>query len=782
MADLLFTISSDVLPANAHVVSIKGKEGLSELYRFEIGLRIDDPSFELEDAIRGRATLTINAEDEPYQFHGMFASVELLHEWEGKSLYRAILVPQLWQLLLTRHSRVFTGDPITEIIETVLQASELSGDDYSLDVQGSYDVKEFVAQYKESNFHFLSRWMEREGMYYFFEQGGDKEKLIIVDAKGLHEAQPGEPVRYVPGTGQTDVMSLQSLGTFRCKGSALPASVEMLDYDYLNPALEVKGTADVVEGFGEISIWDDNFTTSGQGNHYATIRAEELKSRRKIYTGTGRVFHLRPGYLFTLDEHPRDSFNIDYLTVELTHYGNQSANDPVIMDMLGLDSTDEYRVDVKAIPADVQYRSPDRFPWPRIEGYESAIVCGKASSQYAQVDEHGRYHVRILFDESDLDDGDASAWVRMQQPYGGGNEGWHFPWSRAPRCCCSSPAAIPISRSSPAWPQCHKPSPVTNENYTLNIITTINNNLIQIEDNSGHQYIYVYCPIENTYIHMGDLKNEFNFILNTEGHAHFHIGGDQVINVDLTLTETVELDVTFNYNQNWLVNVIADTTIEIGANLEIHVCADVNFNFDTIWAVVVLADVSFDFKASWTVEVAAEMSLHVCADVKFDFDANFDIDVASNQIVHIHGDRDDTVDGKCTIVWGEKDETIKSDWKWKVLGHEISVKCANETNITFGLTNDVYIGIKNGLFIGGQNDVFIGHKRSLALAGEMSAFIGAKLDMALAIRMEASLALDIKFAAGAKAEFDAVVDLRQEAVEAKQAGPVVHITAITIIM
>ena len=58
---------------------------------------------------------------------------------------------------------------------------------FTIDVQGSYDPKEFVAQYKESNFAFVSRWMEREGMYFYFEQGADRDQRQHVDGGRRHE-------------------------------------------------------------------------------------------------------------------------------------------------------------------------------------------------------------------------------------------------------------------------------------------------------------------------------------------------------------------------------------------------------------------------------------------------------------------------------------------------------------------------------------------------------------------------------------------------------------------
>ena len=59
MADELITIVSDVLPDDAHIVSVKGKEGLGELYRFEVGIQTEDGSFDFQAAVRGRATRTV---------------------------------------------------------------------------------------------------------------------------------------------------------------------------------------------------------------------------------------------------------------------------------------------------------------------------------------------------------------------------------------------------------------------------------------------------------------------------------------------------------------------------------------------------------------------------------------------------------------------------------------------------------------------------------------------------------------------------------------------------
>ena len=84
------------------------------------------------------------------------------------------IVPRLWQLSLTRHSRIFTKKSIPEIIGEVLGDEGVS--DFELRLSGAYTPEEHVCQYRESSLDFLHRWMEREGIYYFFEQTANGER------------------------------------------------------------------------------------------------------------------------------------------------------------------------------------------------------------------------------------------------------------------------------------------------------------------------------------------------------------------------------------------------------------------------------------------------------------------------------------------------------------------------------------------------------------------------------------------------------------------------------
>ncbi len=740
MSDNFLKIHSPALPDDVVVAGFKGREGISEPYTFEIGLLTKDAGFNHDDAVMARATLQIGGDEAPYLHSGIFAALELLHEFNGQMLYRAILVPKLWQLTLTRHSNVWTDRSIPEVIKEVLEWSGFTAADFELRL-GSYPKKEFIAQYKEDNLSFLSRWMERLGMFYFFEQGPDAEKLVIVDRQSFNEDTPTPKARYVPGT-QEDQMVNDAFWVFRSRTNALPAAMELLDYDYLNPRLDVRATHPISpSGVGEISRFgDDNFLTPGEGSRLAKIRAEELLARRKVLHAQGRLTHLFAGWPFKLEEHPRsDLSDKKYLVTSIEHQGNQAAAGSFARELLGLDTDRPYLCEVEAIPATVQFRARSVHDWPRIEGYESATVCGSSGSEYAQIDDHGRYKVRIMFDESDLGDGKASAWVRMQQPYGGSPEGFHFPLIKNTEVLLWFMGGDPDRPViAGVVPNRQTPSLITVNNNTTNIIQTVALNVIEIVDTANEMTIRVSCPISDTYIKLG-FDPEFQFILNTEANAHFYIGGLFLVDVLATMDLNVDLDATFNFKSNWICNITCDNNITIDGNMKLVVAGDVNWEIGGDWNVEICGDNKVDIGGDQIITIGGDQLVTIGGDQK--------VDIGGDQIVKIGGDQTITIGGnqKVTIT-GTQEVDVLSDWKWKVLGHEITAKMANSTEITIGLKNEVFVGMKNSVFVGGQINATLAMvmelKAALALSVTLGAFLNIKNAMELNLTNGPMIAID----------------------------------------
>lgn len=528
MSDFI-SISSSALPDDTRVAAFRATEAISRPYEVEVFLLVPSDELELADGIGAKARLILDRANDklpPFYFSGVFASLELLHEFDGRTLVRGVIVPRVWQLGLSRHSRIFTKMSIPEIIEAVLGDNALSGDDYELRL-GSYPKEEHVCQYRESDLAFLSRWMEREGIFYFFEHSDDGEKLIICDDKSYDKDPIGTPVRYHPQSGG-DMSAGASFRSFRCRHATLPATVKLKDYDYGNPNLDVSGVAPVSDaGTAEVSIYGERFFSPSDGKRLATLAAESFKAREVVYQALGTRLHLRPGYVFELEDHPRTTFNTEYLAIEVTHSGNQSTGGKNFREFITLDHDDVYAVEVSAIPAKTQFRAERATPWPRIYGYENGIVDGSIDSEYAQIDDHGRYSVKFKFDESALKNGKASTFVRMMQPHGGGVEGFHFPLRKGTEVVFSFLGGDPDRPViSGVVPNTLTPSPVTSGNHTKNIIQTGGRNRLELEDLAGQQRVTMSTPHENSYIRMGSANRGHHMIVQTDRNTLLNAGQD----------------------------------------------------------------------------------------------------------------------------------------------------------------------------------------------------------------------------------------------------------------
>ncbi len=504
-----FSLTSKALPAETLVLAFKGYEALSTPYSFEVYLLVPTQSeVELEDVIGDQVTFHLN-DDVGHVVNGVIAACERLAESSAHDLFRATITPKLWYLSLARHSRIFTNESVKQVIEKVLKVNSFSSSDYELRLKSAYDPHEHICQYRESDLDFISRWMEREGIYYFFEQGDSAEKLIITDDKSSHEPKPSKPVRYYAQLGETLSVTTagESLDTFLSKRTTLPTKVALKDYDYLKPKLDVSGSAKVSQsGQGEVHVYGEGFTTPDDGKRLAKIRAEELLAREEVYKGEGRVYQLAPGYTFTLDEHPRATFNTSYLTIarfapfrRAPRRGRRLRHK-----LLDLERLDPYHVRVEAIPAKTQFRADRVTTWPRIYGTEEAVIDAEDGVVYAEIDPHGRYKVKIFFDESDLDDGKASMWVRMLQPHGGDIEGIHFPLRKGTEVHLvflggdpDRPVIAGVAHNA------INPSAVTKSNNTRNVLQTGGKNRLEMEDQEGSQWVHMKTEPKGTFLFMG---------------------------------------------------------------------------------------------------------------------------------------------------------------------------------------------------------------------------------------------------------------------------------------
>jgi type VI secretion system secreted protein VgrG len=509
-----FDFVSDAYDADTFaVVRMHGHEGLSRLYRFELILVSDDAQIDFDKMLQQQATFQILAPDDATKntpYSGMLAEFDQLHQAGGYTFYRAVLVPRMWRLSQTRTSEVYLNEQtIPQIIEALLRDAQLSGTDVDLKLTGDYRPRSYVCQYQESHFDFISRWMEKEGMYYYFAQSGSADTLSIVDDVSMHAADT-LAVNYRPADELDTGSEPDSVQGLVCQQRPLPNKVVLQDYNYRKASVPLEAETIVSStGYGEVVFYNDNFRDADEGRRYATFRAQELMCGGKVFAGEATAVGLRSGYFMQISHHYRDDFNGKYLVTEIRHEGSQAG--ALLAGIKTPYSTEPgrgeeiaYRNSFRAIPAAVQYRTPRVTPKPRIAGTMNAMVDAEGSGQYADLDEYGQYKVQLPFDRTDKAAVKGSARMRMATPYSGDGHGMHFPLLK------NAEVLLSFTDGDPDQPvivgtvsNSVNSNVVDQTNPAQNRIVTSGGNQLQFTDTQNQQSVWMYSPSGNTHIIIG---------------------------------------------------------------------------------------------------------------------------------------------------------------------------------------------------------------------------------------------------------------------------------------
>lgn len=611
---------SQALPEETFFVTgFRGSEGISRLYEFDITLSSEEPDVDLKAVTENPALLRIlREENDPCVFSGIVAEFDQLYEKNEQYFYRALLVPKLWLADLYRENQLFLDKTVPDIIEEILKQAGLAGPDYEMKLTKAYPKWEYMCQYRETDFDFISRWMEREGIYYYFEQTDGGEKMIITDTLAAHKDIPeGKPIYYHPPAGLISKED-EVLHSLTCRQRRLPQKVILKDYNYRTPSLELKGEAQAdPRGQGTVYIYGEHFKTPGEGNALAKVRAEEILCREKIFYGESTAPTMCSGFKFQTDEHYRGEYNRGYLITELEHEGGQTGFH------LASDAPGEkdgnrlgYRNNFVAIPDDIQFRPERKTPKPRFHGTINAKVDAAGDGQYAEIDDQGRYKVILPFDQSGRSGGKASRWVRMAQPYAGSEYGMHFPLHKDTEVLLSLVDGDPDRPIiSASVPNPETASPVSQSNQTKSIIRTGGGNEIHFEDKKGKELLFTHAKKDKEFLIENELKET------VKSHAKSFIMGK--------LKEIVNKQVTKLFKRNCSKTVLGtESHVVIGNHVE-----KVGGNF--------------------TQKIGGDNDRKVGGDFTREIDGNYKQEVKGNYELKVGGEMTIEAKGKITIKGSE---------------------------------------------------------------------------------------------------------------------------------
>jgi len=545
---------------NFAVVSLRAHEALSTPFSIELTLAGDTDSSNLDDLIGRESLLTITNSDPDSggdrYFHGIVRRFEQCGRNGSFTLYEAETVPTLWQLSLRKNSRIFQHMQTQEIVALILKEHDIFSDRYRFALTNTERFRRYCVQYRESDLDFVTRLLEEEGIFYFFEHYRDRHVLVMGDAPIVHVPIPGEP-SVIFNTGDGLVAEKESIHSFRFSEEMRPGAYSHRNFNFKKPSLDLtSGKKSKSHASFEVYDYPALHVLPDRGDQLAKVRLEALTCMGRQGNGDGCSCRLIPGYTFTLTGHGAKNLNRDYLTTEVAHTGEQ----PQSLEEKGSGGA-TYRNSFTVIPADVPFRPPFTVEKPVVTGLQTAIVTGPQGEEI-HTDRYGRVKVRFHWDRSGITDDKSSCWVRYAQGWGGGGWGMQF----LPRVgdevfvdFIDGDPDRPIIRGS-VYNEENLPLYELPANKTVTTLKTRsypegsfdNYNELRFEDRKGSEEIYLQG------------EKDWNILVkNDKGQL---VGRDESLRVGNNRTKKVGVDQTVEIRSNHTETIGNDKSVTIGSN------------------------------------------------------------------------------------------------------------------------------------------------------------------------------------------------------------------------
>lgn len=427
-ADFLFVVTGRAND-DLKVTAFSGEEGLSQLYRFRLELISDDPDIPFDEVVGKGCLLEIHGAAGVRNVRGIVRSFARTGESVRTTRYVAEVVPLHWLLARRVRSRIFQEHncpdmTVPGIIKKVLTDAGIPADHFRFATNGKYDKREYVVQYRESEWDFISRLMETEGIFCFFEHTAAKHALVIADNPAAHLVTPNTAkVAFRERTGMVTEQNQEFLHRLRDRQEIQIGTVVLDDFNFQTPQTDLmaKKAADVFTSL-EYSDYPGAYGDKAVGERYAEIRLQEFQASKRVQEMEGGIRTLIPGYKFTLIEHPSEPRNREYLVTHITHNARQpQSGEEEATGEKGI----EYHAVINTIPATVPYRPQRLTPRPRVQGTQTAVVVGPAGEEI-YTDKYGRVKVQFHWDREGSYNENSSRWIRVSQGMAGGQYGMMF--------------------------------------------------------------------------------------------------------------------------------------------------------------------------------------------------------------------------------------------------------------------------------------------------------------------------------------------------------------------
>ncbi|MET0391437.1 MAG: type VI secretion system tip protein TssI/VgrG, partial [Polyangiales bacterium] len=559
--------------------SFSGAEELGRPFNYELVLLSTDTGIQANKLLGENVTIELELEgDKVRYFNGVITRFARGAGLGRYALYRATMNPWLWLLSRSADCRIFQKMTVPDVIESVFR--ELGLTDFDSALTQSYRTWEYLVQYRETSLAFVSRLMEQEGIYYFFQHESGKHTLVLADGHSAHSTAAGyEEVPYFPPE-LDNLRERDHLSDWNAIEQIRPGAYALNDFDFKRPKAslgsKVADPRDHAKATMEYYDYPGEYEENADGDNYARMRLQAELVEYEQLVGRGNVRGLHAGNLFSLSQFPLDDLNREYLVVRTHHTISNNLRES------GGTGQPHVVTEIAAIGDRVQYRSRQLTPKPTINGPQTAIVVGK-SGEEIWTDQYGRVKVQFHWDRLGKSNEDSSCWVRVAQVWAGGRwGGMHIPR-------IGQEVIIEFLEGDPDRPiitgrvynGANKPPYDLPGNQTQSGIKSrstkggdANNfNELRFEDLKGQEHVYLQAEKDlNIYVKHDETRkvdnDRFKEVLHNEttkigDNRTEQVGKNESIDIGMNRTKTVGL--------NEDVTIGVQSTTKVGASMSLNV-------------------------------------------------------------------------------------------------------------------------------------------------------------------------------------------------------------------
>lgn len=411
------TVSTVLKGADIHIQHMSASEELGRPFRLEVELLCEKNDLKLDDQLGQPLTVAVETRKDKRYFNGIVSQISFAGMQGHLSRYVAVVRPWIWFLSYSSNNKVFQKKTVPDILAEVFDGH---GHSCKKSLTETYRERDYCVQYGESDLDFVSRLMEEEGIYYFFEHKDGKHDLVLADSSNAHGSFANySAVHYFPpDSGQREE---DHISEWELSHRVETQEFSITSYNYETPKTKLDANSRIEQKHGQSGKeqyeYGGLYPKKPDGTRLSKVRIQEQQANYAIATGGGNVRGICCGSVFELKNFPRTDQNKKYLVVGATYELENSDIET------GTGSSEaSFNCYFSAIDEKIPFRPARTTFRASVRGPQTAVVVGPSGDEI-YTDKYGRVKVQFHWDRNGKNDENSSCWVRVSHALAGQNWG-----------------------------------------------------------------------------------------------------------------------------------------------------------------------------------------------------------------------------------------------------------------------------------------------------------------------------------------------------------------------